>query len=151
MKKIQLKILDSRLGKEIALPHYATDGSAGLDLRACLDQPASLQPGETLLVPTGLAIHIADPHLAAVLLPRSGLGHKHGIVLGNLVGLIDSDYQGQVFVSCWNRGNSAFTIEIGERIAQMVFVPVVQAEFECVTEFDQSRRGDGGFGHSGRH
>ena len=151
MKKIQLKILDPRLGNEIALPAYATDGSAGLDLRACLDQAMTLQPGESQLIPTGLAIHIADPHLAAVLLPRSGLGHKHGIVLGNLVGLIDSDYQGQVFVSCWNRSDSAFTIEIGERIAQMVFVPVVQAEFECVTEFDQSQRGSGGFGHSGRH
>jgi dUTP pyrophosphatase len=151
MKKIQLKILDPRLGNEIALPSYATDGSAGLDLRACLDHAMTLQPGESQLIPTGLAIHIADPHLAAVLLPRSGLGHKHGIVLGNLVGLIDSDYQGQVFVSCWNRSDSTFTIEIGERIAQMVFVPVVQAEFECVTEFDQSQRGSGGFGHSGRH
>jgi dUTP pyrophosphatase len=151
MKKIQLKILDPRLGNEISLPSYATDGSAGLDLRACLDHAMTLQPGESQLIPTGLAIHIADPHLAAVLLPRSGLGHKHGIVLGNLVGLIDSDYQGQVFVSCWNRSDSTFTIEIGERIAQMVFVPVVQAEFECVTEFDQSQRGSGGFGHSGRH
>jgi dUTP pyrophosphatase len=151
MKKIQLKILDPRLGNEIPLPSYATDGSAGLDLRACLDHAMTLQPGESQLIPTGLAIHIADPHLAAVLLPRSGLGHKHGIVLGNLVGLIDSDYQGQVFVSCWNRSDSTFTIEIGERIAQMVFVPVVQAEFECVTEFDQSQRGSGGFGHSGRH
>lgn len=151
MKKIQLKILDSRLGQEIALPSYATQGSAGLDLRACLETATTLQPGESKLIPTGLAIHIADPHLAAVLLPRSGLGHKHGIVLGNLVGLIDSDYQGQVFVSCWNRGNTPFTIEIGERIAQMVFVPVVQAEFECVAEFDQSKRGSGGFGHSGRH
>jgi len=151
MRKIQLKVLDPRLGKEIALPAYATHGSAGLDLRACLDQAMTLQPGETALIPTGLAIHIDDPHLAAVLLPRSGLGHKHGIVLGNLVGLIDSDYQGQIFISCWNRGNSAFTIEIGERIAQMVFVPVVQAEFECVAEFDESHRGSGGFGHSGRH
>ncbi|WP_415879128.1 dUTP diphosphatase [Methylomonas sp. TEB] len=151
MKKIQLKVLDPRLGREIALPAYATHGSAGLDLRACLDQALTLQPGETALIPTGLAIHIDDPHLAAVLLPRSGLGHKHGIVLGNLVGLIDSDYQGQVFISCWNRGNSAFTVEIGERIAQMVFVPVVQAEFECVAEFDESHRGSGGFGHSGRH
>ncbi|NOV32509.1 dUTP diphosphatase [Methylomonas sp. BW4-1] len=151
MKKIQLKILDPRLGREIALPAYATQGSAGLDLRACLDQALTLQPGETALIPTGLAIHIDDPHLAAVLLPRSGLGHKHGIVLGNLVGLIDSDYQGQVFISCWNRGNSAFTVEIGERIAQMVFVPVVQAEFECVADFDESHRGSGGFGHSGRH
>lgn len=151
MKKIQLKILDPRLGQEIALPTYATEGSAGLDLRACLEQALTLQPGETALIPTGLAIHIDDPDLAAVLLPRSGLGHKHGIVLGNLVGLIDSDYQGQVFISSWNRGQSAFTIEIGERIAQMVFVPVVQAEFECVAEFDQSHRGSGGFGHSGRH
>lgn len=151
MKKIQLKILDPRLGNEIALPSYATHGSAGLDLRACLEQATTLKPGESLLIPTGMAIHIQDPHLAAVLLPRSGLGHKHGIVLGNLVGLIDSDYQGQIFVSCWNRGSSAFTIEIGERIAQMVFVPVVQAEFECVAEFDQSLRGSGGFGHSGRH
>jgi len=151
MKKIQLKILDPRLGNEIALPSYATHGSAGLDLRACLEQATTLNPGESLLIPTGMAIHIQDPHLAAVLLPRSGLGHKHGIVLGNLVGLIDSDYQGQIFVSCWNRGSSAFTIEIGERIAQMIFVPVVQAEFECVAEFDQSLRGSGGFGHSGRH
>ncbi|MBD9354717.1 dUTP diphosphatase [Methylomonas albis] len=151
MKKIQLKILDPRLGREIALPAYATHGSAGLDLRACLDQALTLLPGETALIPTGLAIHIDDPHLAAVLLPRSGLGHKHGIVLGNLVGLIDSDYQGQIFISCWNRGNSTFTVEIGERIAQMVFVPVVQAEFECVAEFDESHRGSGGFGHSGRH
>lgn len=149
--KIQLKILDGRLGKDIPLPEYATSGSAGLDLRACLDEPVELQPGETTLIPTGLAIHIDDRQLAAVLLPRSGLGHKHGIVLGNLVGLIDSDYQGQVFVSCWNRGNSAFTINIGERIAQMVFVPVVQVEFEQVDEFDQSQRGAGGFGHTGRH
>ncbi len=150
-QKIQLKILDSRLGKDIPLPEYATSGSAGLDLRACLDEPVELKPGETLLIPTGLAIYINDHQLAAVLLPRSGLGHKHGIVLGNLVGLIDSDYQGQVFVSCWNRGNTAFTINIGERIAQMVFVPVVQVEFEQVAEFDQSLRGSGGFGHTGRH
>ncbi len=151
MKKVQLKILDKRLGHEIALPDYATPGSAGLDLRACLDQATLLKPGETVLIPTGLAIYIADSAMAAILLPRSGLGHKHGIVLGNLVGLIDSDYQGQVFVSCWNRGETAFTIEIGERIAQMVFVPVIQAEFERVTEFDNSHRGDGGFGHTGRH
>ncbi|TRW95593.1 dUTP diphosphatase [Candidatus Methylobacter oryzae] len=149
--KIQLKILDGRLGKDIPLPEYATSGAAGLDLRACLDEPVELQPGETVLIPTGLAIYINDHQLAAVLLPRSGLGHKHGIVLGNLVGLIDSDYQGQVFVSCWNRGNTAFTINIGERIAQMVFVPVVQVEFEQVPEFDQSLRGCGGFGHTGRH
>lgn len=151
MRKIQLKILDPRLGEQIALPAYATPGSAGLDLRACLEQAITLQPGETALIPTGLAIHIDDPHLAAVLLPRSGLGHKHGIVLGNLVGLIDSDYQGQVFVSCWNRGAEPFTVEVGERIAQMVFVPVAQVVFECVTEFDASHRGSGGFGHSGRH
>jgi dUTP pyrophosphatase len=139
------------LGKDIPLPDYATSGSAGLDLRACLEAAMILEPGETQLIPTGLAIHIADNDTAAMLLPRSGLGHKHGIVLGNLVGLIDSDYQGQVFVSCWNRGNTAFTIEIGERIAQMIFVPVIQAEFEQVTEFDASYRGDGGFGHTGRH
>jgi dUTP pyrophosphatase len=151
MKKIQLKILDPRLGKDIPLPDYATSGSAGLDLRACLEAAMILEPGETQLIPTGLAIHIADNDTAAMLLPRSGLCHKHGIVLGNLVGLIDSDYQGQVFVSCWNRGNTAFTIEIGERIAQMIFVPVIQAEFEQVTEFDASYRGDGGFGHTGRH
>ena len=151
MKKIQLKILDKRLGSEIPLPEYATAGSAGLDLRACLDEAMTLNPGETILIPTGLAIHIDDPQLAAILLPRSGLGHKHGVVLGNLVGLIDSDYQGQVFISCWNRGNNAFKISIGERIAQMVFVPVVQADFECVTEFNASHRGEGGFGHSGRH
>ncbi|MBD3633369.1 MAG: dUTP diphosphatase [Methylophaga sp.] len=151
MQKIQLKILDSRLGDSIELPNYATAGSAGLDLRACLDEPVTLNPGETLLIPTGLAIHIDDPSLAAVLLPRSGLGHKHGIVLGNLVGLIDSDYQGQVFVSCWNRGDTAFEINIGERIAQMVFIPVVQVGFEQVDEFTTSERGSGGFGHTGRH
>ncbi|MDT4329557.1 dUTP diphosphatase [Methylomonas sp. MED-D] len=151
MRKIQLKVLDPRLGHDIPLPAYATDGSAGLDLRACLDTPLTLQPGASTLIPTGLAIHIDDPHLAAVLLPRSGLGHKHGIVLGNLVGLIDSDYQGQIFVSCWNRGSETFIVEVGERIAQMVFVPVVQAEFECVAEFADSQRGAGGFGHSGRH
>ncbi len=151
MKKIQLKILDSRLGNDIPLPEYATQGSAGLDIRACVDKPVTLKPGETTLIPSGFAIHIADPTLAAVLLPRSGLGHKHGIVLGNLVGLIDSDYQGQVFVSCWNRGNDQFTIQIGERIAQMVFVPIVQTQFEMVTEFDDSHRGEGGFGHTGRH
>jgi dUTP diphosphatase len=150
MQKIQLKILDPRLGDSIALPDYATNGSAGLDLRACLDEPAVLNPGETLLIPTGLAIHIDDPGLAAVLLPRSGLGHKHGIVLGNLVGLIDSDYQGQVFVSCWNRGDTSFEINIGERIAQMVFIPVVQVGFEQVEEFTTSERGTGGFGHTGR-
>ncbi len=151
MQKIQLKILDSRLGDTIELPDYATAGSAGLDLRACLDEAVTLAPGETLLIPTGLAIHIDDPSLAAVLLPRSGLGHKHGIVLGNLVGLIDSDYQGQVFVSCWNRGQTAFEINIGERIAQMVFIPVAQVGFERVDEFTTSERGTGGFGHTGRH
>ena len=150
MQKIQLKILDPRLGKEFDLPTYATDGSAGIDLRACLDEHLKISPGETHLIPTGIAIHIADASLAAVLLPRSGLGHKHGIVLGNLVGLIDSDYQGQVFASCWNRGHKEFTIEPGDRICQMVFLPVVQAEFDIVDEFDSSDRGAGGFGHSGR-
>ena len=149
MKAIELKILDSRLGDSIPLPHYATVGSAGLDMRACIDKPLSFNPGETLLVPTGLAIHIADPALAAVLLPRSGLGHKHGLVLGNLTGLIDSDYQGQVFISCWNRGATAYEIDPGERIAQMVFVPVEQVKFQVVTEFGDSERGDGGFGHTG--
>ena len=151
MRLIELKILDSRLGDSIPLPHYATDGSAGLDMRACIDEPVTVEPGATELVPTGLAIHIGDPGLAAVLLPRSGLGHKHGLVLGNLTGLIDSDYQGQVFVSCWNRGDTPFTIEPGERLAQMVLVPVVQARFEVVESFESSSRGAGGFGHSGRH
>jgi dUTP diphosphatase len=151
MQKIQLKLLDPRLGETIDLPDYATSGSAGLDLRACLDENIVLLPGETVLIPTGLAIHIDDPSLAAVLLPRSGLGHKHGIVLGNLVGLIDSDYQGQVFVSCWNRSQTEFEIVIGERIAQMVFVPVAQVGFEQVEEFTSSERGTGGFGHTGRH
>lgn len=151
MKKIELKILDRRLGEQFPLPQYATDGSAGMDLRALLDEPLELAPGETHLIPTGMAIHIEDTHLAAMILPRSGLGHKHGIVLGNLVGLIDSDYQGQLFVSCWNRGNKAFHIEIGERIAQLVVVPVVHAQFEIVDEFATSDRGEGGFGHSGRH
>ena len=151
MQKIQLKILDSRLGSEFPLPHYATDGAAGMDMRACVDAPLVISPGETRLIPTGLAIHIQEPGLAAMLLPRSGLGHKHGIVLGNLVGLIDSDYQGQVFVSCWNRGGEIFTIQPGERIAQMVIVPVVHADFEVVEEFAASARGAGGFGHTGRH
>ena len=150
MKSIQLKILDSRIGSEFPLPEYATSGSAGIDMRACVDAPLTLLAGETRLIPTGVALHIEDPALAAVLLPRSGLGHKHGIVLGNLVGLIDSDYQGQVFVSCWNRGKESFTIQPGERIAQLVFVPVVRAEFETVVSFQKSDRGDGGFGHSGR-
>jgi dUTP pyrophosphatase len=151
MQKIQLKILDQRLGSEFPLPHYATDGSAGMDMRACLDAPLEMSPGDTHLIPTGMAIHVADTGLAAVLLPRSGLGHKHGIVLGNLVGLIDSDYQGQVFVSCWNRGAEVFIIEPGERIAQLVIVPVVRADFEIVEDFVASERGAGGFGHSGRH
>jgi dUTP pyrophosphatase len=151
MRKIQLKILDERLGNEYPLPHYATDGAAGMDMRACVDTPLVMAPGETRLIPTGLAIHIQEPGLAAMLLPRSGLGHKHGIVLGNLVGLIDSDYQGQVFVSCWNRGSETFTIQPGERIAQMVIVPVVHADFEVVEEFAASARGAGGFGHTGRH
>ncbi len=151
MKKIQLRILDPRLGADFPLPHYATPGSAGMDLRAMLDEATELAAGETLLIPTGMAIHIADPGHAAVILPRSGLGHKHGIVLGNLVGLIDSDYQGQLFVSCWNRGGSPFRIEVGERIAQLVIVPVVRATFELVEYFTESERGSGGFGHSGRH
>ncbi|KPK41020.1 MAG: deoxyuridine 5'-triphosphate nucleotidohydrolase [Gammaproteobacteria bacterium SG8_47] len=150
-RRVQLKVLDQRLGQEIPFPDYATAGAAGVDLRACLDAPITIAPGETTLIPSGIAIHMEDPGLAAVLLPRSGLGHKHGIVLGNLVGLIDSDYQGQVFVSCWNRGNDSFTIQVGERIAQMVFVPVVQADFEVVAEFDASERAAGGFGHTGRH
>jgi len=146
---LQVKVLDPRVGREFPLPHYATPGSAGLDLRACLDAPLTLAPGETQLIPTGIAIHLDDSGLAAVLLPRSGLGHKHGIVLGNLVGLIDSDYQGQVMVSCWNRGTVPFTIAPGERIAQMVIVPVVQVAFEVVEQFTESHRGAGGFGSSG--
>ena len=149
MRKIQLKILDQRIGDRIPLPEHATEGSAGMDLRACIDETITLKPGDTELIPTGIAIHIDDPGLAATILPRSGLGHKHGIVLGNLVGLIDSDYQGQLYVSCWNRGKDSFTIEQGDRIAQLVFVPVVQADFEVVDEFDSSARGSGGFGHSG--
>ena len=149
MRLIELKILDSRLGDSIPLPHYATDGSAGLDMRACIDEPVTVEPGATELIPTGMAIHIGDPGLAAVLLPRSGLGHKHGLVLGNLTGLIDSDYQGQVMVSCWNRSEDSFTIQPGDRIAQMVIVPVVHAEFSVVGEFSPSHRGEGGFGHSG--
>lgn len=149
MRSIELKILDARLGDSIELPHYATDGSAGLDMRACIDAPINVPAGETVLIPTGLAIHIGDASLAAVLLPRSGLGHKHGLVLGNLTGLIDSDYQGQVFISCWNRGSRAYEIQPAERIAQMVFVPVEQVQFKVVDEFDDSDRGAGGFGHSG--
>ena len=149
MRPIELKILDPRVGDSIPLPHYATDGSAGLDMRACIDEPLAVSPGETTLVPTGLAIHICDAGLAAVLLPRSGLGHKHGLVLGNLTGLIDSDYQGQVFISCWNRGSKSYEIQPGERIAQMVFVPVQQVTFEIVEEFEDSDRGASGFGLSG--
>ncbi len=149
MTPIDLKVLDPRMAEH--LPSYATPGSAGLDLRACLDHPVTLEPGQTHLIPTGLAIHIGQPGLAAMILPRSGLGHKHGIVLGNLVGLIDSDYQGQLMVSCWNRGHTTFTIEPMERIAQLVLVPVVQATFNVVETFDQSARGEGGFGSTGKH
>lgn len=151
LQRLQIKILDSRLGDQIPLPDYATDGSAGLDLRACVSEALTLAPGATELIPTGMAIWVRDPGYAAMLLPRSGLGHKHGIVLGNLVGLIDSDYQGQLMVSCWNRSDSPFTIEVGERIAQMVLVPVSQPEFEIVDEFTATDRGAGGFGSSGRH
>lgn len=149
MTTIDLKVLDARMAEQ--LPAYATPGSAGLDLRACLDTALVLEPGQTQLIPTGLAIHVADPGLAAIILPRSGLGHKHGIVLGNLVGLIDSDYQGQLMVSCWNRGQAAFTIQPMERIAQLVIVPVVQAQFRRVDEFGESERGAGGFGSTGKH
>lgn len=150
MRSVHLCILDPRIGKEFPLPKYATDGAAGIDLRACLDAPLSLRPADTELISTGIAIHIADPGVAAALLPRSGLGHRHGIVLGNLVGLIDSDYQGPLYVSCWNRGKEPFTIDPGERIAQMVFLPVIRPSFECVEAFEPSERGAGGFGHSGR-
>ncbi|MDO2949282.1 dUTP diphosphatase [Aeromonas simiae] len=148
--QIEVKILDTRIGRDYPLPAYATPGSAGMDLRALLDEAITLAPGDTVLVPTGLAIHIKDPGLCATILPRSGLGHKHGIVLGNLVGLIDSDYQGQLMVSVWNRGQDSFTMQPGERIAQLVILPVVQASFQLVEEFDQSERGEGGFGSSGR-
>jgi dUTP pyrophosphatase len=148
--KVDLKILSPRVGRDFPLPKRATEGSAGLDLRACLEQPLELAPGATALIPTGLAIHIADPQLAALIIPRSGLGHKHGVVLGNLVGLIDSDYQGELMISCWNRGTQAFRVEPGERIAQLVVVPVVQVEFEVVESFEESARGSGGFGHTGR-
>lgn len=149
MKKIQLKVLNSKIGSEIPLPSYASEGSAGLDLRACIDEPLILEPGMTDLIPTGIAIHINDAALAATILPRSGLGHKHGIVLGNLVGLLDSDYQGEVLISCWNRGQNSFTIMPGDRIAQMVIVPIVQVDFDIVDEFHQTERGQGGFGSSG--
>ncbi len=150
MVNVDIKILDRRLGDTVPMPEYATTGSAGLDLRAMVSEPLTLQPGQTRLLPTGLAIHLADPGLAAMILPRSGLGHKHGIVLGNLVGLIDSDYQGELMVSCWNRGDGAFTVAVGERIAQLVIVPVMQARFTVVSEFAHTARGAGGFGHTGR-
>ncbi|MBT8422262.1 MAG: dUTP diphosphatase [Gammaproteobacteria bacterium] len=148
-QKVQLKVLDPRVGTEFPLPEHATDGSAGVDLRACLDEILTIAPGQTELIPTGMAVYIEDPGLAAMILPRSGLGHKHGIVLGNLVGLIDSDYQGQLYVSCWNRGDTPFELAPGARLAQMVIVPVVQADFEIVDEFAESERGAGGFGHTG--
>ncbi len=150
MRSIELKILDSKIGKSIPLPQIATEGSAGMDMRACIDSELTVLPGDTLLVPTGIAIHIADKNLAAVLLPRSGLGHKHGLVLGNLTGLIDSDYQGQIFISCWNRGEKVYTISPGDRIAQMVFIPIEQVKFDVVDDFKESDRGEGGFGHSGK-
>lgn len=151
MIKVEYKILDARLGNEIPMPHYGTRGSAGLDLRACIDDALEIAPGQTVLIPTGMAIHLDDPGLAAMLLPRSGLGHKHGIVLGNLVGLIDSDYQGPLMVSCWNRSDTAYTVEVGERIAQMVIVPVLQPVFEEVEDFGlETERGLGGFGHTGK-
>jgi dUTP pyrophosphatase len=150
-QKIQLKIIDPRINSEFKLPHYATGGSAGLDLYACINEPLTILPQETILIPSGIAIHIGDPNLAAVVIPRSGLGHKNGIVLGNLVGLIDSDYQGQIFISCWNRSNKPFTISVGERIAQLVIVPIIHADFEIVTDFNETIRGSGGFGHTGKH
>ena len=151
MAEVQLKILNPKVGSEYPLPAYATDGSAGMDLRACLDAPIVLEPGQTVLIPTGLALYIGDPGLAATILPRSGLGHKHGIVLGNLVGLIDSDYQGELLISCWNRGQHAYTVQPGERIAQLVIVPVVQPTLRVVEDFVATARGSGGFGHSGQH
>lgn len=152
LKKIQLKILDQRIGNEYPLPTYATEGAAGLDLRACIDEPLTLNPGDTHLIKTGIAIHISDRHMAAIILPRSGLGHKHGIVLGNSVGLIDSDYQGPLMISCWNRSKEVYTIQPGERIAQLIFVPILHADFSIVSEFDDgSSRGAGGFGHSGKN
>lgn len=148
---VQVKILDARIGNTFPLPRYETQHAAGLDLRACLDEALTIQPGETQLIPTGMAIYIGDPQLAAVILPRSGLGHKHGLVLGNLVGLIDADYQGPLMVSCWNRGQAAYTITPGDRIAQLVFVPIARAHFEVVDTFTASERGEGGFGHSGKN
>ena len=150
MKRVQIRLIDERLGTEFALPDYATDGSAGMDLRACLDETLKIEPGETQLIPTGFAINMQDTGMAAVILPRSGLGHKHGIVLGNLVGLIDSDYQGQLFVSCWNRSAEPFEIDPGVRIAQLVFLPIIQVQWERVEDFDSSARGEGGFGHTGK-
>lgn len=148
---VKVKLLDEKLGKDIPLPQYATSGSAGLDLRACIDEPMEIKPGETVLIPTGLSVYIEDPKLAGIILPRSGLGHKHGIVLGNLVGLIDSDYQGPLMVSCWNRGNTPYTINVGERLAQFVVVPVMQAQFELVNDFvEATDRSIGGFGHTGK-
>jgi dUTP pyrophosphatase len=149
MTSVDYKILDPRVGTSIPLPAYATDGSAGMDLRACIDEALTIEPDQTILIPTGIAIHIADPGIAATILPRSGLGHKHGLVLGNLVGLIDSDYQGQLFISCWNRSQTAYIVETGDRIAQLVFLPVVQVSLNAVDSFDNTERGSGGFGHSG--
>lgn len=148
---VQLKILDARIGNEFPLPRYETSDAAGLDLRACVDAPLTVEPGQTHLIPTGISIYIANPHMAAVILPRSGLGHKHGLVLGNLVGLIDADYQGPLMVSCWNRGQTAYTVQPGERIAQLVFLPIVRTEFSLVTDFALTERGTGGFGHSGKN
>jgi dUTP pyrophosphatase len=148
---VQVKILDKRLGDTIPLPHYATEGSAGLDLRACMDHPLVLEPGKTVLIATGLAIYLEDPNIAATILPRSGLGHKHGVVLGNLTGLVDSDYQGPLMISCWNRGDKSYTIKPGERIAQLVIVPIIRATFAVVDQFKQTQRGEGGFGSSGQH
>ena len=150
LKSVEIKILDPRIGDQFPLPHYVTDGSAGMDVRACVDKETEVPSSETVLIPTGFAVHISDNNLAAVLLPRSGLGHKHGLVLGNLTGLIDSDYQGQIFISCWNRSKSAYVIKPGERIAQMVFIPVERVQFDVVDEFEETDRGEGGFGHSGR-
>jgi dUTP pyrophosphatase len=150
-RKVQIKILDPRLGKEFPLPRYATEGAAALDLRACLKSALRIEPGETHLIQSGVAVYIADPSLAGILIPRSGLGHRHGIVLGNLVGLIDSDYQGEILVSCWNRGREPFTIQVGERIAQLMLVPVAKVDFDIVAEFAATARGEQGFGHSGRH
>ena len=149
MQHIQLKILNPKIGESIPLPSYATSGAAGIDLRACMDAPLQVNPFETHLIPTGLALYLADPTLAGMILPRSGLGHKHGIVLGNLVGLLDSDYQGEILISCWNRSAEAYTIEVGERIAQLVFIPTLKVSFNIVSDFNATERGEGGFGHTG--